>query len=135
MPTFETTPSTRRSTRAKPAAISSTAPWRSSIRPWSETAKSTRSDLPPPSSTACAARTARSSRNAHAASATATTAAAAAPIAIQPAVSADMSTELTLTQGEDDRELGGVVLQPRLARHGQDVHLHGHALREDRKST
>ena len=36
-------PSTRRSTRDRPAATSSTARWRSSIRPCSETAKSTRS--------------------------------------------------------------------------------------------
>ena len=49
----------RRSTRARPAATSSTARWRSSIRPCSETAKSTRSLRPPPSSDRCASRTRR----------------------------------------------------------------------------
>ena len=51
-----TEPSTRRSTRDSAAATSTTAPCRSSIRACSETAKSTRSSFPPPSSTTWFAR-------------------------------------------------------------------------------
>ena len=63
---FVTLPSTRRSTRASPAATSSTAPWRSSIRPWSETAKSTRSVRPPPTRVRCASRSLPTRAQAHA---------------------------------------------------------------------
>src|ERR671930_2488106 len=114
----------RRSTRESAAAISFTAPCRSSIRPCRETAKSTRSDLPPPSSTSCAARTRRTLSHAYSAVATATTATPQAPIAIQAAAELEIATGPTLLrQGEHDRILRRVVRRARLAGHGLHVDL------------
>src|SRR5204862_5598938 len=103
---FDTAVFTRRSTRESPAAISSTARWRSSILPWSETAKSTRSCLPPPSSTSCAPRTALSFHQAAIATSSASAARAHAAIAIHSAVERPTAR---LPEREDDLELGRVV--------------------------
>jgi len=78
---FVTVPSIRRSTRASPAATSSTARCRSSTRPCSETAKSTRSRLPPPRSDRCASRTRFTRTEAHTATPRPTTPSAAPAIA------------------------------------------------------
>ena len=101
--------STRLSTRERPPATSSTARCRSSIRPCSETAKSTRSSLPPPSSTRCAARTACSFRHASPATISASPATAQAAIAIHSAV--DRFTALA-AEREDDLVLRRVVRHP-----------------------
>src|SRR5262249_29525836 len=110
--------STRRSTRESPAAISSAARWRSSMRPWSETAKSTRSCLPPPSRTSCAPRTARSFHHASTATSSASPATAHAAIAIHSAVETH-----ALPEREDDPELSRVVRRRHLAGHRLDVDL------------
>src|SRR6476619_7254646 len=108
--------STRRSTRARAAATSSTARWRSSIRPWSETANSTTSCFAsPPSSTSCARRIAESLENASQATTSATAATATATIAITVAAS------ISLAQREDDRVLGRVVGGVLLLRHRRHV--------------
>src|SRR5919197_317839 len=128
---FETDSSTRRSTRVSAAATSSTARWRSSIRPWSETAKSTRSPLPPPRSTSWLARTRRSSRHARSAKAKASSAPPPAPIAIQPAVPLERLT-LLRTEAENDRVRSGVVREGLLGRHRADLHLDLRRRRERR---
>src|SRR3954463_9990579 len=125
MPTFATVPSTRLSTRASPAAISSTARWRSSIRPCSETAKSTRSSLPPPSMTSWERRTRLSGRHARIAAASARTATAPAAIAIAAVVVVLMPRATLLRrQREDHRVLGGVVRRAGLVRHRGDLDRH-----------
>src|SRR5437763_4217117 len=130
MEVFETQPSTRRSTRARPAAISSTARWRSSIRPWRETAKSTRSSLPPPSITCCELRTRLSWIHASSAATSASAATAAAAIAIA-AVAELLTSRANLLQREDHRILGAVVRDRLLVRNGLDQHLHRRRLRAE----
>src|SRR5215210_4128579 len=121
---FVTEPSTRRSTRTRPAATSSTARWRSSIRPWSDTAKSTRSVFPSPSNTAWPSRRRRTRESTQSTTSSASTATAAAPSAIQAAVA--LETLTALRDREDDRVVGGVVVGVRLARHRRHLDLdHG----------
>src|SRR5580765_4927066 len=81
-------PSTRRSTRDRPAATSSTVRRTSSMRACSETAKSTMSCLRPPSKTRCAARARRSRTSVQIHAISPIAARAAAAIAIHPAVEA-----------------------------------------------
>src|SRR3954462_4450667 len=135
---FETAWSTRRSTRARPAATSSTARCRSSMRPCSETAKSIRSALrPPPSRTSCWERTRRSRIVATIATAIASSAAAAAPIAIQAA--GELETLTRLGEREDGRVVGGVVRGVLLVLHRRHLdvdrdpgrELHGTDVLED----
>src|SRR5919109_3964405 len=114
---FETQSSTRRSTRDKPPAISSTARWRSSIRACSETAKSTRSSFPPPSSTSCPCRTRRSLRHASTATANEPSATTAATTAIDAATLLESSTAASDTYGSENTtgyslELFVVVFSP-----------------------
>src|SRR5207302_4989698 len=106
--------SIRRSTRATAAAISSTARWRSSTRPWSVIAKSTRSRLPPlsPSRVCRWTRARRPSSQTSRTSTATTTAPAAAPIAIQPAV---LLERLTPLEREDHRVGREVVVGVGLA--------------------
>src|SRR3954452_23342823 len=127
---FVTVPSTRRSTRARPAATSSTARWRSSIRACSETAKSTRSSLPPPSITSWEVRTRLSWSQASRAASSARTAAAAAAIAIA-AVAEVLTSRANLLQREDHRILGAVVREVVLVRDGVDLYLHRRRLRAE----
>src|SRR5688572_3067967 len=91
------------------------------MRPWSETAKSTRSSLRPPSSTRCAERALPTATQAQEATASATSATAAAAIAIHAAAS---STWL-LRGREQERhgELRGVVRGVLLARDRLDLDL------------
>src|SRR5919108_3607517 len=126
MDVFVTDSSTRRSTRTSPAAISSTARWRSSIRAWSETAKSTRSVRSSPRSTAWPSRSRPTLAQTQSAASSATAAAAAAPIAIQAAVALDTlmpgsSYEYLAGDRKDDRVLGRVVVGDLLA--GNRLHL------------
>src|SRR5436305_11941015 len=130
MEVFETQPSTRRSTRASPAAISSTARCRASIRPWRETAKSTRSSLPPPSITCCELRTRLSWIHASSAAISASAATAAAAIAIA-AVAELLTSRANLLQREDHRILGAVVREVVLVRDGVDLYLHRRRLRAE----
>src|SRR6266436_6189882 len=118
---LETVVSTRRSTRERPAAISSTARCRSSIRPWRDTAKSTRSCFPPPSRTSWDVRTARSFHQARPATSSAAPAAMQAPIAIHSAVESD--TYFLASEGEDDLVVGRVVRRRLLARYRLDGDL------------
>src|SRR5581483_1490565 len=115
----------RRSTRASPAATSSTARWRSSTRPCSETAKSTRSRRPPPSSVRCASRTRRTRTTAHHASAAPATPTPTPTIATISASVAVTCTTARLAQPlaerEDDRVGALVVVDVHLALHRSDV--------------
>jgi hypothetical protein len=78
-------PSIRASIRSRPPETVWTARLSSSIRACSETAKSTRSPVPPPSRTLCELRTRSSARRFIVRSTSETTATAAAPTAIHPA--------------------------------------------------
>src|SRR3954467_5116495 len=127
---FEIVSSTRRSTRARPPAISSTARCRSSIRPRRETAKSTMSARPPASRSFCAARTRLTFTQAYSAAASAATATTAAPTAIAAATVAETCMSLTLPEREDDRVARRVVVGLGLARHRRDVDLERRLLRE-----
>src|SRR5579884_945267 len=131
MAVFATVVSTRRSTRARPAATSSTARWRSSTRPWSETAKSTRSRRPPPRSVRWESRT-RFTR---------TEARNARPIPSAPMPTPTIATRSAsvavtctrrgyLAEREDDRVGRLVVREVRLARHRLHVDEHLLLLRE-----
>src|SRR3954462_1742909 len=125
MEVFPIKPSIRWSTRVSPAATSSTARWRSSIRPCSETAKSTRSSLPPPSITSWERRTLLNCRHARIAAARARTAPAPAAIAIAAVVVVLMPRATLLRrQREDHRVLGGVVRRAGLVRHRGDLDRH-----------
>src|SRR5439155_26159050 len=115
-----------------PAATSSTAACRSSIRVCSETAKSTRSPFAPPSSTFCDSRTRRSVCHASTANAPATPATAIAATAIASAIENAKSTRpgLSLAEREDDLVRGRVVVDALLELDGLHVDLHGRPRRE-----
>src|SRR5919201_1047060 len=116
MEVFWADSSPRRWRGTSPAAISSTARWRSSIRAWSETAKSTRSPLPPPRRTAWPSRSRRTRVTTHTAASSASTAAAAAPIAIQAAVALEKSTSREPNRdGPANRRVSPVRLRPQWA--------------------
>src|SRR5919108_1948950 len=129
MEVWERHPSTRLSMRERPAATSSTARCRSSIRACSETAKSTRSSFPRPMRPFCASRMRRTWTTKTMARSRAPTAAAAAPIAIQPAAVVNESG-IRLPQREDERVFRGVVRGVRLASDRLDVDLQGRACPE-----
>src|SRR4051812_32093591 len=90
------------------------------MRPWSETAKSTRSVLPSPRRTAWSVRRRRTRRKTHNTASSASPAAAAAPVAIHAAV--PLETLMPLGR-EDDRVVGGVVVRLGLVRHGLHLDL------------
>ena len=95
--------------------------------PASETAKSTRSALPPPSSTSCAERTRRTLSHAtRQRDASDRIATRAAPAAIHPAVVLERSTAppRLAREREDDGVLVAVVRGVRLAGDGLHRHLH-----------
>src|SRR5256884_7904055 len=132
MEVFASDSSTLRSTRARPAATSSTARWRSSIRACSETAKSTRSSLPPPSITCCELRTRVSWSHASTAASSARAAAAAAAIAIAAVTELLTGRANLLRQREDHRILGGVVRDGFLVRNRLHLDLHLRRLRPEK---
>src|SRR5437773_596966 len=130
---LRTDSSARRSTRTSPAATSSTARWRSSMRPCRETAKSTRSAFPPPSSTAWSVLSRRTRSQIHAVSSSVKAATAAAPIAIHAAVAAEKLIGGRLTADrEDDRVVRRVVAGVGLARDRADLDLYLRRRREVR---
>src|SRR3954464_14043965 len=126
---FDTVSSTRRSICATAAESVPTTPLRSSIRDWSETAKSTRSLLPSPTSTSCAWRTRRSVTYCKRATTSDAAAITAAAIAIQTAVEA---LTLTLRQREEHAVRRLVVRRVHLAGHARHEHCHRRARPERR---
>src|SRR6266508_2329324 len=109
--------------RDSPAATSSTARWRSSMRACSDTANSTRSSLSRPISTFCAWRTRRIWTKYAIARRRARKPAAAAPIATQPTAVVSESGIQPLPQREDDLVFGGVVGRVALAGIDEVAHL------------
>src|SRR6185437_2567641 len=117
--------------RPTSAVAVSTVRCSASIRACSETAKSTRSSLPLPSSVSCARRTRRSVTNWARTTRRAITATAAAPIAIDEAA-VELRCIRSLAEREEDRVDALVVRQVLLAGNGADEDRHRRGRRERR---